>query len=416
MTTLLLASGASAQSNYKSLHTFNGKDGTAPYSTLIFDHAGNIYGTTFIGGHYNFGTIFKLTPNSSGGWNGNTLYSFCWHCNDGGFAPVDGLTLDSAGNLYGTAALGGVGVGGTVFKLTQNSDGTWAESVLYNFCSLANCADGYGPEAGVIFDAAGNLYGATELGGTLGRGTIFKLTPQLDGTWAESVLYSFCNGLTDTCAAGSDPISNPLFDAAGNLYGTTADGGLSTLCAGNGCGVVFKLTPQTNGSWTEKVLHTFNGRDGANSPSSLIFDRAGNLYGTTASGGNLSLCVDISYVNGCGVVFQLTPNADGSWKENVLHRFSGLDGREPTGGLIFDPAGNLYGTTTRGGSACDCGVVFKLAPNSGGGWSETVLHRFSNNPGDQPAAGLTLDTKGNLFGTTQGDLKTTFGSVFEITP
>jgi uncharacterized repeat protein (TIGR03803 family) len=293
--TLLLAPGASAQSNYKSLHTFNGKNGTAPNSTLIFDPAGNLYGTTFIGGHYNFGTIFKLTPNSSGGWNGNTLYSFCWHCNDGGFAPAAGLTLDAAGNLYGTAGLGGAGVGGTVFKLTPNSDGTWAESVLYSFCSLADCVDGDAPEAGVIFDAAGNLYGATVGGGALGGGTVFKLTPQSGGTWAESVLYSFC-GLRDTCAAGSDPIGNLVFDAAGNLYGTTADGGLSSLCAGNGCGVVFKLTPQLTGSWTEKVLHTFNGRDGANSPSSLIFDGAGNLYGTTASGGNLSLCSNISYV------------------------------------------------------------------------------------------------------------------------
>ena len=413
---LLLVPGASAQSHYKTIHEFTGMNGRGryPQASLVMDPAGNLYGTASLGGAYGYGTIFKLTPNSNGGWSFSVLHSFCRNCSDG-FYPVGGLILDSAGNLYGTAALGGAGNGGTVFKLTLNADGSWTESVLYSFVFCANCIDGYDPAAGLTFDAAGNLYGTTQSGGTLVGGTVFKLTHNQDGSWTESVLYNFCF-LSDSCAAGSFPGANLVFDTSGSLYGTTLDGGISTLCPNNGCGVVFKLSPQTNGSWTESVLHTFNGRDGANSPSSLIFDSAGNLYGTTASGGNLSLCGSLVYVSGCGVVFQLTPNTNGTWKENVLHRFTGADGREPESGVVMDSDGNLFGTTFRGGNSCDCGVVFELAPKSGGGWSEKVLYRFLDHPGDHPIAGLTLDATGDLFGTTLGDQSTTFGSVFELTP
>ena len=163
------------------------------------------------------------------------------------------------------------------------------------------------------------------------------------------------------------------------------------------------------------MLHTFNGRDGASPLSSLVFDGAGNLYGTTALGGDLSVCPS-GGGNGCGVVFQLTPNASGSWTENVLRRFTGADGREPHGSVVMDAARNLYGTTIRGGNSCDCGIVFKLSPKTEGGWTETGLSRFLDHPGDHPVAGLTLDATGDLFGTTQGDLSTTFGSVFELMP
>jgi uncharacterized repeat protein (TIGR03803 family) len=377
------------------------------------DAAKNLYGTTFVGGAYGGGTVFKLAPGSNGGWSFSVLHSFCRTCSDG-FGPLGALILDSTGNLYGTAALGGAGNGGTVFKLTPNADGSWTEKVLYSFifCVVTDCVDGNSPAAGLLFDAAGNLYGTTQSGGTLNGGTVFKLTPSQD-SWTESLLYNFC-GITETCAAGSNPMASLIFDESGSLYGTTAFGGRSTACPNNGCGVVFKLSPQTDGSWTESVLHTFNGRDGASFPSSLIFDSAGNLYGTTAYGGNLSLC-NSGGGNGCGVVFQLTPDANGSWTENVLRRFTGADGREPNGGVVMGVAGNLYGTTTRGGNACDCGIVFELAPKLGGGRSETGLYRFLNRPGNHPVSGLTLDAAGNLLGTTQGDLTTTFGSVFEVT-
>jgi hypothetical protein len=179
---------------------------------------------------------------------------------------------------------------------------------------------------------------------------------------------------------------------------------------------------QPDGSWKEKVIHTFKeGSDGATPSSVLIFDAVGTLYGTTVLGGNGGQCVN--GLHGCGVVFQFSPKKDGSWKEKVLHKFKGPDGIDPSGGLIFDQARNLYGTTILGGkvgscAGSGCGVVFKLAPNSKGGWSETVLHRFLDHRGTgaYPSASLIFDATGNLYGTTAGDLKKTHGSVFEITP
>ncbi len=346
--------------------------------------------------------VFKLVPHSDGSWTESVLHSF----NGGtdGANPQAGLTLDAAGNLYGTTYDGGANSYGTVFKLTPNPGGSWAESVLYSFCSLTNCADGAQPLVSLTFDAAGNLYGTTYAGGANGYGgAVFKLTPNPDGSWVESVLYSFCS-LTN-CVDGKWPLASLIFDHAGNLYGTTSDGG-----AYNGSnGTVFKLTPNADGSWSESLLYTFASRNHG-PEAALIFDGAGNLYGTTTLG----------YQFGCGDVFELTTNPDGSWKLKVLYKFRcGKDGWLPLAGVIFDAVGNLYGTTARGGtSACyfGCGVIFRLAPNSKGGWNETVLHTFLDRPGATPYAGLISDADGNLYGTTSGDGSTTFGSVFEITP
>jgi uncharacterized repeat protein (TIGR03803 family) len=191
------------------------------------------------------------------------------------------------------------------------------------------------------------------------------------------------------------------------------------VCNGVPGGVIFELTPNPDGSWKEKVLHTFmDGKDGESPNGALIFDQAGNLYGTTVGGSNLGDCDGV----GCGTAFKLTPNPDGSWTESVLHHFTGgKDGADPAAGLIFDHAGNLYGTTEAGGnlncnSGVGCGVVFKLTPNSNGGWQERVLHAFTDRAGAFPLAGLIFDAAGNLYGTTGGDGTTTFGSVFEITP
>ena len=281
------------------------------------------------------------------------------------------------------------------------------ETVLYSFCALSNCSDGAVPFSRLIFDQAGNLYGTTLEGGlssacTGGCGTAFELTPNSGGTWTESVLYSFCS--LKNCRDGAFPfVGGLVFDPAGNLYGTTEFSGDES-----GGGVVFELSPNGDGSWKESVLHAFcslkNCHDGANPLDTLIFDKAGNLYGTAEGGGA-----------GAGVVFELSPIGDGRWKEKVLHSFAGRNGAVPYAGLIFDQAGNLYGTTFEGGVPGG-GVVFKLTPHATGAWGETVLHDFSDKAGAIPFSGLIFDTAGNLYGTTYGDSNSTFGSVYEITP
>ena len=398
--TLLLAPSALAAGKFKTLHRFTGgKDGGNPSGGVIFDQVGNLYSTTQYGGSGS-GTVFELTPNQDGSWTESVLYSFTG--SDGSW-PRGSLIFDQAGNLYGTTFFGGATGCGTVFELTPNPDGGWTESVLDSFRG----SDGCNPIAGVILDAEGSLYGTTlnGRGGADRSGTVFKLTPNSDGSWTEQVLHRF---------SGKDgwylDDGNLVFDAAGNLYGTAALGGnIRSVCT-SGCGTVFRLSPNQDGSWTEQVLHRFSGKDGATPESTLIFDKSGNLYGTTRDGG----------AHGVGVAFELVPNADGTWKEKVLHQFTGgKDGARLYEGVIFDQAGNLYGTTVIGGnlSACGgggCGVVFKLAPNSNGGWNETVLHTFMDHPGAGPWAEMIFDAAGNLYGTTAGD--STNGSVFEITP
>jgi len=414
---LVLAPGAWAGGSYRTLYRFEPKDGDFPVGALISDAAGNLYGTASEGGkgaycaYYGCGTVFKLTPNRRGGWTESLLYTFCSlsNCSDGGF-PAGSLIFDQAGNLYGATGQGGIAGGGTVFKLTPSRDGSWYESVLYSFCSLKSCSDGLSPNDGLIFDKAGNLYGTTQSGGRgepIGAGTAFRLAPTRDGSWSESVLYRFC--AFQNCSDGKGPSSGLIFDQTGNLYGTTVQGG-----AAEGVGTVFELTPNRDGSWTESVLYRFcsltNCEDGAQPSADLIFDQAGNLDGTTNDGGSA----------GAGTVFELTPNRDGSWSESVLYSFCSLtncsDGGDYPPSVILDQAGNLYGTTYYGGNA-GYGVVFKLAPTArGGGWNETVLHNFLDRPGALPQGGMIFDAAGNLYGTTGGDHYKTYGSVFKIAP
>jgi uncharacterized repeat protein (TIGR03803 family) len=269
--TLVLAPSACAAGKYKTLYRFKGrKDGSAPYAGLIFDKAGNLYGTTEFGGAYGKGTVFELTPNGDGTWTESVLHSFT-HDGKDGYAPIAGLVLDPAGNLYGTTLGGGAyGNYGTVFQLTPAGDGSWTESVLHSFAR----GDGIYPIARLIFDRAGDLYGTTGGDDAYERGTVFKLTPQQDGTWTESVLHAF-NG-----ADGRYPWAGVIFDAAGSLYGTTYHGGDH-----DAFGTVFKLTRNKDESWTESVLHSFDYADGSNPSAGVIFD-AGNLYGTTYNGGD----------------------------------------------------------------------------------------------------------------------------------
>ena len=411
--TPLLVPSTTAASKYEVLYKFRGgADGELPAAGLIFDPAGNLLGTTSGGGANNAGTVFELTLNADGSWTKSVLYNFAGGTD--GASPGAGLIFDPEGNLYGTTFSGGRAYQGTVFELTPKPGGNWEESILYSFCSLSRCRDGSGPVAGLIRDQSGNLYGTTYSNEADGYGVVFQLTQNSDGSWKENVLHQFTGGKD-----GREPYSGLIFDPSGNLYGTTLSGGNLSYCDGNGCGVAFQLTPNADGSWKESVLHRFtSGKDGSEPRSDLIFDVSGNLYGTTLSGGNPSYCNG----NGCGVVFRLTPNPDGSWKESVLHRFTGgKEGNELLASLTFDRAGNLYSTTGLGGnpSSCGgigCGVVFTLSPDSNGRWREIVQHRFLGHPGAYPFAGVTLDATGNLYGTTLGDGVTTFGSVFQITP
>ncbi len=406
----ILAPGAWGQSKFKTLHAFHGKDGAIPAGTLIFDAAGNIYGTTLSGGNQNCsggcGTVYQLTTDADGTWTHKVLYSFTAHEDA---HPDAGVIFDAAGNLYGMNNLGPDT--GDVYELTLQAGGGWSETVLYR---MGGDFDG-NPQGGMVFDAAGNLYGTSAWGCNYGDGVscVFEMTPS-GSTWTFNLLYGFDTGSTGWYPSGTTPI----FDGKGNLYATTAFGGNSGCSPyGNGCyglGVVFELSPNAGGNWTVKDLHKFTGgKDGESPACPLVFDAAGNLYGTTYAGG----------AYGKGNVFKLTPNADGTWTLHVLHQFTGgKDGSMPLAGVIFDAAGNLYSTTYQGG-AYGYGVVFKLTPTATGGWHETVLHAFHDSPGAYPGGGpnvaggtLVFDGSGNLYGTTSGDGSKTFGTVFEITP
>jgi uncharacterized repeat protein (TIGR03803 family) len=379
--------------------------GATPMSNLIADATGNLYGTTFFGGRYRdwlgedgSGTVFELSPTSNGKWTETVLYSFTGGSD--GANPAAGLVLDSAGNLYGVTEYGGnyscdsITGCGTIFELSPRAHGQWAESTLHIFTGGPN--DGALPVGGLIFDNAGNLYGTTGVSGTGGGGTIFELSPRSNGNWTETILYNF-TGSSD----GGDPSASLIFDSAGNLYGTAYHGG-DTNCGyyGNGCGVVFELSPNGNGTWTETVLHTFEYDDGAFSTGVLVSDSSGNLY-STAQAGPGSGC----FSSACGIVFRLHHNPDGSWTYSIIHTFEGgLDGAYPVAGVVMSNSGRIYGTTQQGGGgSCypsPCGIAFELTPHSADRWTEKVIHNFAaGNDGSEPVASLMFDQRGNLYGT-----------------
>ncbi|HET9408033.1 MAG TPA: choice-of-anchor tandem repeat GloVer-containing protein [Candidatus Sulfotelmatobacter sp.] len=263
-----------------------------------------------------------------------------------------------------------------------------------------------------IFDPAGNIYGTASEGGTHGLGMVFKLTPTTSGLWKETILYNFKGGLAD----GSTPHATLFRDAAGNLYGTTFAGGLTSSKCGQltplpGCGIVFKLTPTAQGQWTETILHKFTGPEGGNSLTSLVPDKAGNFYGATAGGGS----------KGLGVIFKMSKTTTGTWVVTVLHNFTGNpDGANPfihCMPLVFDSAGNIYGTTEGGGAAGN-GIVFKLIPprTVGAAWSEKILHTFQDNgiDGRRPMPEVILDKQGNVFGTTISGGTHNQGTAYEL--
>ncbi len=315
------------------LFNFNVSDGNEPFGRPIIGPDGTFYSTTGFGGSRGNGVVFRLRPSASppvsayAPWVQTELYSFTGG-SDGGVPGFGSLTFDAAGSIYGTTASGGLqdcnGFCGVVYKLTP-SNGSWTESVLYAFTGLP---DGNGPQSGVVLDQNGNIYGTTFSGGSLfNDGAVYELSPSGSG-WTETILYAFQGG-TD----GRDPNGGLVRDSAGNLYGATRDGG-----AAHG-GTVFELSP-SDGSWTYKLLYSIPGSYGGGPYDSLLLDAAGNLYGVAAGGG----------VNGVGVVFKLTPNSDGTWTYSSLHDFDGSDGELPYGGLAVDRAGNFYGTASEGGT------------------------------------------------------------------
>jgi uncharacterized repeat protein (TIGR03803 family) len=382
-------------------------DGENPVASLMPDGAGNFYGTTQLGGANMYGTVFELSPNGVGGYTETVLYSFCSlrNCADGSYADSS-VTFDSHGNLYGTTYYGGLFASGPysgyglVFELSpeprggcpsgSNSGNGWCETVLYSFISTP---DGAFPFSGLTLDSSGNLYGTTVggAGGTgtvyelspnggggwneqviydkggysgltidgsgnlysadvVGNGHVFKLSPNGSGGWNASILHSFKSGRHD----GQGPEGTPLLDSAGNVYGTTFSGGAKL-----GYGSVWKLTPSPSGAYTEEILSSFDWRTGSNPKAGVVLDASGNVYSTTAFGVYKSPCYD-----GCGTVFVVS--ASGNESTPVFH-FNGTDGANPIDTLILD-GGNLYGTTYGGGTSSycpgsgGCGVAFELNP------------------------------------------------------
>jgi uncharacterized repeat protein (TIGR03803 family) len=389
---LVAASRLEAGSNYKILHAFAGKaDGGGVFAGVTLDPKGNLYGTTWGGGVYGYGTVFELAPGSSGKWTETILHSFCKnfpHCKDGAL-PSTTLVLDRAGDLYG-------GSNTATFEIKRTTGG-------WTFLVLCDCIT---PS---VFDAAGNLYGIGGPG-THNAGAVAELSP-ISGGWKETLLYSFCSQRPG-CRDGEPPEWNVTLDSAGNLYGTTELGGNGyPACPGSGgCGVAYQLQSLGDGKWQHHVLHRFAAfpLDGQLPYSGVIVDGAGNVYGTTLQGGI------------GGTVYRLSPAQDGRWKETILYNFPNAqtDGGGPVGGLVLDRAGNLYGTTSGGGDAnCSCGVVFKLAHGSNGKWTYTVLHRFTGKDGWSPQATLIFDKYyEHLYGTTLEGGPGGYGVVFEITP
>lgn len=346
------------------------------------------------------------------------LWTFTGASSDG-WGMKSNLVFDSSGNLYGTTFWGGsssscgsegpVGCG-IVFELSPQSDGTWTETVLYNFCGgNNNCPDGAEPAAGLIFDKSGNLYGTTNGGGSNGGGTAFELSAPTapGGVWTHSVLYNFCSTKAgNQCLDGFGP-GNLVFDKSGNLYGTTGGGGSGHL--GNpyyGGGTVFELSPGSSG-WTERVLYNFcslgEGNDCPDGafPTGVRFDKSGNLYGATLEGGT---------TRNFGTVFELLPVA-GGWAETVLYTFTNASGGGlPRGTITLGPAGSLYGTLTSGGVG-NSGGVFRLNSTTG----YRVVSPLGTGGG--PMAGVLVDsTRELLYGTTfDGGVNSPYGgTVFQI--
>jgi len=360
---------------------------------LETDSAGNIYGTTVLGGDFGSGTVFQLSPTPTG-WVHTVLYSFTSGA-DGG-EPYKGVTVDREGNLYGTAVTGGSGSCeggcGVAYKLT-NSGGTWTQTVIHAF---TGGDDGSGPGARVTLDPSGNVYGMAPTGGAFGLGTIYKIHQEHNGTWNLTVIHAFTGG-----ADGASGSAGRMILRHGHLYGAVTAGGTY------GSGVVFELSARGDRALNFRTIYSFRGQpDGSFPYGALLFDGVGNIYGTTYYGG----------ANGIGAVYQLSPRAIGEWDENVLYSFQeGSDGNSPISNLVADGVGNLYGTTSEGGLGR--GTIFKLSLAGSGKWIETVVHAFEGPPdGGFAYNGMVVDAFGNFYGATVHGGDNDDGAVYKFTP
>lgn len=380
---------------YKVLKALYPLDGLEPVGGLVFDAAGNLYGTTSLGGGMNQGnqgSVFILKPAATGPWGESALHIFRADGHDGQI-PKGNLIIDGQGNLYGSTILGGASSAGTIYELSPTSQGRWTETQLHAFST----SDGASPSS-LLRDSAGNIYGTAFKGGAHGVGVAFELSPTGGGGYNYTILYTFGAHTGDA----RSPRSELIQDSAGNLFGTTKGGGQY------GDGTVFELSPLIGSGWTETVLYSFNGTGGLTPMAGLTMDPAGNLYGTTESGGSFSL----------GNVFELSPTQGGGWTEKELYAFGTTpgDGAEPFATLTLDAAGNLYGTTSYGGGGFG-GTVFEVSPVGGGQWTNTTLYSFSSGlNGSTPFAPVILDGAGNLYGTTEFGGGSNAGVVFELTP
>ncbi len=385
--------------------------------------------------------MLMLTANASAEWKEKVLYSF--QGIPDGATPAGGVIFDKQGNLYGATSDGGYAClpqgCGTVFEVSPPTQkaGAWSETTIYTFQgAFGGSSDGLTPVGGVIIDLQGNLYGTTAYGGSgpcillgskVGCGMVYELSPptQKGGQWTETILYNFQGGND-----GDFPWGDLIFDKHGNLYGATQfGGGQGNTCNqyfGGNCGTVFKVSPpkQQGGTWTEEILHSYGGgADGANPNGDLILDGNGDIYGLTNAGGNQDCNYGSGQV-GCGTAFKLNPpkKKGSTWSEQLLHRFdrTNSDGGNPVAGLLLDSKGNLYGTTLNGGQGPG-GIVFRLAPPSSkfDRWKETILHSFSayDEGGYDPECSLVVDQAGRLYGTTNvGKGGTLRGGVFRLAP
>ncbi len=388
-----LIKGTDGEFTFQVIHSFVGSfsDGANPLSSVVLDTAGNLYGATPNGGGAGCGVIYKLSPRGNGQFSESILYSFnSLPNNNDGCNPQSYLIFDKAGNLYGTTNKGGGGAGGTfclngcgtVFRLSPTGNGQFTETIIHSFPGTRGNTDGQNPVGGLVFDQAGNLWGSTPVGGVVKSpsnacgavgfasqcGTVFELTPNPDGTFTESTLYSFTGD-----SSGFNPNTNLVIDNAGNLYGTTVNGGF-------GNGAVFRITPQSDGGVKESIIHAFatcnatTCPDGLHPFNGLNIDAKGDLIGTVDLGGgaNNNCSPGSSVFEGCGIVYALTPNPDGSFKEIILYRFLGgaTDGGVPEDDrLVVDAKdGTIFGATAEGGDLNNqvclatngCGVVFRL--------------------------------------------------------
>jgi uncharacterized repeat protein (TIGR03803 family) len=417
---LTSAASATAQQPEKLLYQFqNGSDGAVPSGSLVVDKDGNLYGVTQDAAGYPCtalcGNVFEVSPpaGNGGAWAFQVLYSF--DCGAGGGFPHGNVIFGPDGSLYGTGVCGGEyaheASGGVVFRLKRpaGTGGVWTETVLHSF-GLGD--DGTAPQGGLAFDSKGDIYGTTFDGGEYGEGVVYEVSPpaQSGGPWTESVLHSFGNG-----DDGYWPDAGVAIDSAGNLYGTTEFGGFySSYCSG-GCGTVFEVSPPATegGAWTYAAIYQFEGYDGASPLDPLTFDENGNLYGTTSLG----------LIGGsaeAGSVFELSPPAvEGEpWQETLLYGFQPYpyDPDYPSAGVIFDEAGNLYGTSQNGGLSYQ-GTAFKVLPpaTQGGSWTDAILYSFSSKKSGAtyPSTSLVFGKDGTLYGTTPygGNGPCTFGKI-----